>query len=133
MDVGRLHWTDAVPAVVQWLALLTMAAALGVVTWATAVNRFFSSVIRIQTDRGHELVTAGPYRWVRHPAYAVALFLVVAIGLALGSWLAGLLGFLLVPAILRRTAREDRLLQEQLRGYGAYAREVRYRLLPGVW
>ena len=90
-------------------------------------------MIRIQTNRGHRLVTSGPYRFVRHPAYAAAPFLFVGGGLALGSWLAVLESVLLIVPLLRRTAQEDRLLRAQLAGYADYARKVRYRLLPGVW
>ena len=133
LDVGRFHWSDSVPPAVQVTGLVAMAAALAVVVWAMAVNRFFSSVIRIQTDRGHRLVTSGPYRYVRHPAYAAFPFLMVGSGLALGSWLAALVGVLLVLPILRRTAMEDRALREQLEGYADYAQQVRYRVLPGVW
>jgi protein-S-isoprenylcysteine O-methyltransferase Ste14 len=133
LDVGRFHWSDNVPLFVQVMALLAMAAALAVMLWATAVNRFFSSVIRIQTDRGHHLVTSGPYRYVRHPAYACSPFIFIGGGLVLGSWLAALTGVLLLPPILRRTALEDRILREQLEGYTAYAQQVRYRVFPGVW
>jgi protein-S-isoprenylcysteine O-methyltransferase Ste14 len=133
LDVGRFRWSDTVPLAMQVIGLLAMAAALAVVVWAVAVNRFFSSVIRIQTDRGHHLVTAGPYRYVRHPAYASCPFLMIGGGLALGSWLAALIGLLLVFAVLRRTALEDRILREQLEGYAAYAQNVRYRVFPGVW
>jgi protein-S-isoprenylcysteine O-methyltransferase Ste14 len=133
LDVGRLHWSDGVPLAVQVVGLVAMAAAVAVVVWAVAVNRFFSSVIRIQTDRGHQLVTNGPYRYVRHPAYACWPFLIVGGGLALGSGLAALIGVLLVFPILRRTAREDRILRAQLPGYADYAQKVRYRLFPGVW
>ena len=84
-------------------------------------------------DRGHHLVTSGPYRFVRHPAYAAFPFLMVGGGLALGSWLAALIGLLLVLPVLRRAAWEDRVLREQLEGYAAYARQVRYRMFPGVW
>jgi protein-S-isoprenylcysteine O-methyltransferase Ste14 len=133
LDVGRYHWSDTVPPVLQAIGLLATAAALAVVTWAVAVNRFFSSVVRIQTDRGHQLITSGPYRYVRHPAYAVCVFLFAGGGLALGSWLATLFGLLLVVPILRRTALEDRVLREQLEGYADYAQKVRYRLFPGVW
>ena len=133
LDVGRFHWSDGVPLAVQFIGLTAMAAAMAVTTWAVAVNRFFSSVIRIQTDRGHHLVTSGPYRYVRHPAYACAPFLMVGGGLALGSWLAALVGLLLVIPILIRAAREDRFLRDQLEGYAAYAEKVRYRVLPGVW
>jgi protein-S-isoprenylcysteine O-methyltransferase Ste14 len=133
LDVGRFHWSDTAPPAVQVTALLAMAAAVAVVIWATAVNRFFSTVIRIQTDRGHHLITSGPYRYVRHPAYAVSPFLFAGGGLALGSWLAALIGLLLVFPVLRRTAEEDRILREQLEGYAAYAQQVRYRVLPGLW
>jgi protein-S-isoprenylcysteine O-methyltransferase Ste14 len=133
LDVGRFHWSDTVPIIVQLTALLAMAAAIAVMVWASAVNRFFSSVIRIQTDRGHHLITSGPYRYIRHPAYAAGLFLFAGGGLALGSWLAALIGLLMVFPLVRRTAEEDRILHEQLEGYAAYAQKVRYRVLPGVW
>jgi protein-S-isoprenylcysteine O-methyltransferase Ste14 len=133
LDVGRHHWSDGVPPALQAIALGGVAAGMAVTIWAMVVNRFFSSVIRIQTDRGHRLVTGGPYAYVRHPAYAVAPFLLVGGGLALGSWLAALIGLVMILPLLRRTAREDRILRERLEGYGAYADRVRYRLLPGVW
>jgi protein-S-isoprenylcysteine O-methyltransferase Ste14 len=133
LDVGRFHWSDGVSPAVQGPGLMAVTAALAVVVWAMAVNRFFSPVIRIQTDRGHRLVTSGPYRYVRHPAYAAFPFLMVGGGLALGSWLAALIGLLLVLPVLRRAALEDRVLREQLEGYAAYAQQVRYRMFPGVW
>jgi protein-S-isoprenylcysteine O-methyltransferase Ste14 len=71
--VGHFHWADSVPLALQVLGLLAVAAAMAVMMWAVAVNRVFSSVIRIQADRGHHLVTTGPYRYVRHPAYACSL------------------------------------------------------------
>lgn len=133
LDVGRFHWSATVPLAVQVIALVVMAAAMAVLVWAEAVNRFFSSVIRIQTERGHHVITTGPYRYVRHPGYASSLLLFVGAGLALGSWLAALIGLFLFVAILRRTVEEDRVLREQLEGYADYARRVRYRLIPGVW
>jgi protein-S-isoprenylcysteine O-methyltransferase Ste14 len=133
LDVGRFHWSDTVPLAVQIIGLLAMAAGLAVMVWAVAVNRFFSSVIRLQTDRGHQLVTSGPYGYVRHPAYAVWPFIAIGGGLALGSWLAALIGLLLVLPVLRRATLEDRFLREHLEGYAAYAQRVRYRVLPGVW
>jgi protein-S-isoprenylcysteine O-methyltransferase Ste14 len=133
LDEGRFHWSGDVPPAVQGAGLLAGAAALAVVVWAMAVNRFFSSVVRIQTDRGHHLVTSGPYRFVRHPAYAAFPFLMVGSGVALGSWLAALIGLLLVLPVLRRAALEDRVLREQLEGYAAYAGQVRYRMFPSVW
>jgi protein-S-isoprenylcysteine O-methyltransferase Ste14 len=133
LDVGRFHWSDGVPLAVQVIGLLAMIAGMAVTVWAMAVNRYFSSVIRIQADRGHHLVTSGPYAYVRHPFYACWPILTVGAGLALGSWLAALIGLFLMFPILLRTAKEDRTLREQLKGYAAYALKVRYRLFPGVW
>lgn len=132
-DVGRFHWSDGVPESLRLVGLLATAVAVAVSMWASAVNRFFSSVIRIQRDRGHRVITSGPYRFVRHPAYAAAPFLFIGTGLALGSWLAALIGVVLILPLLRRTAHEDRVLHEQLEGYAAYAHKVRYRLFPGIW
>jgi protein-S-isoprenylcysteine O-methyltransferase Ste14 len=133
LDVGRFHWSDGVPPAVQGVGILAVSAALAVVVWAMTVNRFFSPVIRIQTDRAHHLVTSGPYRYLRHPAYAAFPFVMVGSGLTLGSWLAALLGLVLVLPVLRRAALEDRVLREELEGYAAYARQVRYRMVPGMW
>jgi protein-S-isoprenylcysteine O-methyltransferase Ste14 len=133
LDVRWLHWSDGVPPAAQGAGLVAVAAALAVMVWAMAVNRFFSPVVRIQTERGHHLIMSGPYRYVRHPAYAGFPLVTVGAGLALGSWLAALLGLLLVVPVLRRAAWEDRVLRDRLEGYAAYARQVSYRMLAGVW
>ena len=133
LDVGRFHWSDDMPLPVQMVGLTVMAAGLAFGLWATVVNRFFASAVRIQTDRGHHVITSGPYRFVRHPGYAAFPVILTGGGLALGSWLAAFIGLIMFLPILVRTVREDRFLQERLEGYGAYAQKVRYRLLPGVW
>jgi protein-S-isoprenylcysteine O-methyltransferase Ste14 len=97
------------------------------------VNRFFSSIIRIQRERGHHVVTQGPYRWVRHPGYAAAILLVLASGLALGSWLTTVAAAFGIPLILWRCIAEDSILLAELPGYRDYARAVPYRLVPGLW
>jgi protein-S-isoprenylcysteine O-methyltransferase Ste14 len=119
--------------VVQVLALIGFASGQALVLWAMRVNRFFSPVVRIQSERGHGVVAAGPYRHVRHPDYLGGLVCLVCGGLALGSgWAMAPLG-LCVLMILRRTALEDRFLHEQLPGYPDFAERVRHRLLPGLW
>jgi protein-S-isoprenylcysteine O-methyltransferase Ste14 len=132
-DRGRWHLTDSVPAALQAVALIAFAAANSMFLWAMHVNRFFSSVARIQPERGHRVVSDGPYRFVRHPGYTAGLVMTVASGLALGSWLATLIGLIGIPLLLRRIRFEDDLLREQLAGYADYAARVRYRLLPYVW
>lgn len=133
LDLRRWHLTDTVPPRGQVAGLLGMALALLVASWATWVNPFFSSVVRIQRDRGHRLVTDGPYRYVRHPGYTAMIGYLVCSGLALGSWLSLLPLPAWVAFLLHRTRLEDRVLVEELEGYRDYAQRVRYRLLPGIW
>lgn len=129
----RWTWSPALPLAVQIATLLVVAGAALFATWAMIVNRYFSATVRIQRDRGHTVVDTGPYRIVRHPGYAGGIVAGIAGPLALGSLWALLPAVLHVAIIIYRTAREDTVLHEQLDGYAAYAKRVRYRLLPGVW
>lgn len=133
LDVGRFHWSGVMPLAVQLAGLLGYAVGIGLLVWATLVNRFFSSAVRIQTDRGQYVVTTGPYQYVRHPGYSGGILFFLCSGLALGSWWSILPILLAVAAVIRRTRLEDRMLQEGLRGYRDYAQHVRYRLVPGLW
>jgi len=102
-------------------------------TWAMLANRFFSAVVRIQTDRGHTVVTTGPYRFVRHPGYAAGVLGYLAMPLLLNSLWASILALLTIALIIVRTKLEDDTLQAELPGYVDYTQQTRYRLLPGVW
>jgi protein-S-isoprenylcysteine O-methyltransferase Ste14 len=129
----RFGWIGDVPALVQGLAFAGVALGYALVIWATRTNAFFSQIVRIQTERGHGVVTDGPYRWVRHPAYAGAILTEIAIPLLLDSWWVLTLGVLGALLIVLRTALEDRMLLQELPGYVDYARSVRFRLAPGIW
>jgi protein-S-isoprenylcysteine O-methyltransferase Ste14 len=134
LDRGRFHWTDSVPDWLQAAGLIAVAAGYALCFWAMIENRFFSSVIRIQKDRGQYVVSTGPYAFVRHPGYLAGLIIVVASGIALGSWLAAaILIAATVPFLLYRAAAEDPILQRELPGYSEYAARVRWRLIPGIW
>jgi protein-S-isoprenylcysteine O-methyltransferase Ste14 len=132
LDAGRSGAGLPTPAWLGGGALLTVAGyALG--TWAMAVNEYLEPTVRIQTDRGHRVVTTGPYRYVRHPAYVGAMLGSLGAPFMLGStWM-----FVPVAAsvalFVGRTRLEDELLQRELPGYRAYAQRTRYRLLPGIW
>jgi protein-S-isoprenylcysteine O-methyltransferase Ste14 len=91
LDRGRFHWSDSVPPWLRALGLIVFAAGFALCFWAMAVNRFFSSVVRIQAERGQYVVTTGPYAYVRHPGYLTGILIMVASGPALGSWLAAVL------------------------------------------
>jgi protein-S-isoprenylcysteine O-methyltransferase Ste14 len=118
---------------IKILALLTIIAGYSLATYALMENRFFSGVVRLQTERGHHAVTGGPYRWVRHPGYAGSLMTYFVIPLWMDSWWTFVPAVLLAAVLVLRTSLEDRFLQENLPGYADYAARVRYRLLPGVW
>src|SRR5579863_8508349 len=134
LDRGRLHWSDTVPLWLQALALIALAGAYAFCIWAMRVNRFFSSVVRIQSDRGQYVVDRGPYAVIRHPGYLAGIVVVLASGVALSSWIAA--AFLAVPTLpflFYRVITEDRILQTELPGYRDYAQRVPWRLIPGLW
>jgi protein-S-isoprenylcysteine O-methyltransferase Ste14 len=129
----RFGWSPLFPMWLNILGLVLVALGYTFATWALIENRFFSTTVRIQTDRGHVVCDSGPYRIVRHPGYAGNILPLLGIVLALGSvWT-------LIPAVVAliiaviRTALEDRTLQAELPGYREYARRVRYRLIPGIY
>jgi protein-S-isoprenylcysteine O-methyltransferase Ste14 len=132
LDAGRFHWSN-VPFAVQMVAFAGLAAFATLALSAMVVNRFFSPAVRIQRERGHNLITTGPYRYIRHPGYAAMVFTGLCSGPALGSWWAMLPTGVYAILIIRRAALEDRFLRKELKGYADYARRVRYRLVPGLW
>lgn len=130
----RYAWTSDFPTVVEVAALGLCIFGYAVVVWATAVNEFFSQIARIQSDRGQRVISAGPYRVVRHPAYAGAIVYELAVPFLLGSWPAVLLLSCVTAVLLViRTGLEDRMLHAELAGYPEYARRVQARLVPGLW
>ena len=133
LDVGRFHWTDTVPFGLRIFGLLCLIIGMSCNTWVGLHNPFASTVIRLQDDRGHHVITSGPYQFVRHPGYAGGVLIVICGGLVLGSWLAILPLLIFFPMVIARTKREDEFLKKNLDGYTTYASQVRYRLLPGVW
>ena len=132
LDAGRWHLTD-VPDVLRGPAVVMMLIGAGLIALSMRTNRFFSSVVRIQHDRGHRVVDSWPYSVIRHPGYLGMIVSVPCSGLALGSWLAFALGVAYSALMIRRVSFEDGFLQTNLDGYRGYARRVRYRLLPGAW
>jgi protein-S-isoprenylcysteine O-methyltransferase Ste14 len=129
----RFGWSPAFSAPVTILSLIMILAGYALGSYALIENRFFSGTVRIQSERGHHVVSSGPYRWVRHPGYAGALLTYLATSFFLDSPWALLPTALIMVLIAVRTALEDRTLQDELAGYRDYVGHVRYRLLPGVW
>jgi protein-S-isoprenylcysteine O-methyltransferase Ste14 len=131
-DAGRSAWSD-VPRWVVLVGYILLIGGIAGTTWAQAVNPFFEPGVRIQAERAQRVITAGPYRLVRHPGYVSAIAIFIGIPLALGSWWAIVPAALAIALLILRTGLEDRLLQAALLGYADYARRTRYRLMPGIW
>jgi protein-S-isoprenylcysteine O-methyltransferase Ste14 len=129
----RYGWTGGFPLAAQIAALTVCILGYALVVWATASNTFFSQIVRIQFERGHAVATGGPYHYLRHPAYVGAILYELAVPVLLASWWALIASGLNAILLILRTALEDRILQAELTGYVEYARQVRHRLLPGIW
>lgn len=129
----RFGWSTGFPMWLIVIGFILITLGYFFAVWAVVENRFFYSVVSIQTDRGHVVCDSGPYRFVRHPGYAgnvVGLFGVV---LALGSvWAIIPAMFALIIAVIRSTL-EDQTLQAELPGYRGYARRVKYLLMPAIY
>ncbi len=129
----RYGWTPLFSTWLNILGLVLIALGYAFASWALIENRFFSSTVHIQKDRGHSVCDSGPYRIVRHPGYAGNLLALPGIIMALNSiWT-------LIPAVVAliiaviRTTLEDNTLQKELPGYQDYTKRVHYRLFPGIY
>ncbi|MGA3160021.1 MAG: isoprenylcysteine carboxylmethyltransferase family protein [Terracidiphilus sp.] len=120
------QWT-LVPGIALFLAAMAM------VNWTFLINPFAETTVRIQQDRGHKVVSTGPYRIVRHPMYLGSILMYPATAMMLGSGWAMAVAALILVLIVWRTAKEDRFLHCELPGYREYAAHTRYRLIPGLW
>ncbi len=130
----RHGWTGGLPVGVQLAALALCVVGNDVLfVWAAAVNAYFSRITRIQSERGHTVVTGGPYRYVRHPAYTGTILYELAVPILLASWPALIASGVSTALMILRTALEDRTLQTELPGYAEYTQHTRYRLFPGLW
>jgi protein-S-isoprenylcysteine O-methyltransferase Ste14 len=129
----RFGWSPVFPIWLNILGFVLIAAGYTFAAWSLAENRFFSTVVRIQTERGHVVCDSGPYRLIRHPGYAGNILALPGIVLALGSVWTIIPAAAALNIAITRTALEDRTLQKELPGYQEYAIKVKYRLMPLIW
>jgi protein-S-isoprenylcysteine O-methyltransferase Ste14 len=129
----RFHWTGEVSAALPVAGLIFFFLASLLFTWAMVSNRFFSTLVRLQTERNHTVASKGPYRYVRHPGYLAYMAFTLATPVALGTLWGLMFALAIVILLLVRTALEDRTLKNELSGYSDYAQRVRFRLIPGLW
>ena len=133
LDAGRFKWSMPLSVNVYAVSYLLFWSAVISGLWAVRVNKFFSSVVRIQTDRGQKVIQNGPYRFIRHPGYAGMILMFIGIPLMLGSLWALIPAGINIIVLIIRTYLEDITLQKELTGYTEYAAKVRKRLFPGIW
>ena len=132
-DVVRYGWSEALPLWMEAIAILIHIPCFVLLGWIMRENTYLAQVVKIDKERGHHVITTGPYALVRHPMYTVAIILLFAIPIALGSRYALILAVFLTVLLIVRTYLEDRTLHAELEGYPEYAKQTPYKLLPGIW
>jgi len=129
----RYQWSASVPLWIHLLGCFFAFVGYLLVSWSMFENAYFSLQTRLQLDRGHKVITGGPYQIVRHPGYVGTILFEIFTPLLLGSWWAFIPTSLILILILVRTIHEDNMLMESLDGYHEYAKMVNFRLFPGIW
>jgi len=132
-DVMRYAWSEVLPIWMRILAMLIHIPCFILLGWVMRENTYLSQVVKIDEARGHQVITTGPYAFVRHPMYIIVIILLFAIPIALGSRYALILSVFLTLLLIVRTYFEDRTLHAELEGYPEYAKQTRYRLIPRIW
>lgn len=132
-DVVRYGWSESLPLWMKLIAMLVHIPCFILLGWIMRENTYLAQVVKIDKQRGHKVITTGPYARVRHPMYTVIIILLFAVPVALGSRYALGLSVFLTLLLIVRTYLEDRTLYAELEGYPEYTQKTRYRLLPGIW
>ena len=133
LDSGRYHWSPDFHWGLYLLGIILTISGQLLFLIAQKQNKFFSSTVRIQTDRGHVVCETGLYKVVRHPAYLGSIVQALGFPLLFGSLWSILPIGLLIVLFLTRTSLEDKTLKNELKGYLEYANKTIYKLIPFVW
>src|SRR4030043_370057 len=133
LDSSRFFWSISLPVWVYAISYLVFLFSIFMFTWPMMVNKWFSSMVRIQKDRGQLVCEEGPYKYVRHPGYIGGILMALSMSLVFGSLWALIPGIAATILLILRTYLEDNTLKNELFGYLEYSKKVKYRLLPGIW
>jgi protein-S-isoprenylcysteine O-methyltransferase Ste14 len=128
----RLHPSEA-SFVLQALGLAMYLLSMVCIMWVFRENSFAAPLVKVQAERGHHVISTGPYAWVRHPMYSSSMLFFIGVPLLLGSWWGVAMVPLFVVLFAIRMRIEERTLIAGLPGYADYRTHVRYRLVPGLW
>lgn len=132
LDSGRFGWSGPVPLGVTVVGAVLMVSGQTLFALAKRENEFFSSTVRIQSERDHRVCDTGPYRFVRHPGYLGMLMALLAFPLVMNSYWAFVPALIAATLLVVRTVLEDRFLSAELLGYSEYAAKTKWRLVPGL-
>ena len=133
LDSGRFHWSPDFHWSLCLLGIILTASGQLLFLIAQKQNRFFSSTVRIQTDREHVVCDTGLYKTVRHPAYLGSIIQAAGFPLLFGSLWSIIPVSVLITLFIIRTALEDRTLRNELKGYPEYSDKTRYKIIPFIW
>jgi len=133
LDSGRYHWSPDFQWSFHLMGIILTASGQFVFLIAQKQNRFFSSTVRIQSDREHVVCDTGLYRIIRHPAYLGSIIQLLGFPLLFGSLWSIIPAFASIIVVIIRTIMEDNTLKNELKGYPEYAEKIRYRMIPFVW
>jgi protein-S-isoprenylcysteine O-methyltransferase Ste14 len=131
-DAVRYQWSH-VPVWAKIICFILVAVSFFWISWIMKENTYLSRFVEIQEERGHKVITTGPYRFVRHPMYIGSTVLLLVLPVALGSLYALIPVAFCIVIMIIRTYLEDKTLYKELEGYAEYAQKTKYRLLPGIW
>ncbi len=133
LDGGRFYWEPPIPFIAIIMGIILYIIGQIIILWAKKVNKFFSSVVRVQKDRDQTVCKDGPYKLVRHPGYLGGFLYTIVTPLVLGSYYGLIPALIAVALTFIRTYLEDETLKKELEGYIDYTHKVKYKLFPGIW
>jgi protein-S-isoprenylcysteine O-methyltransferase Ste14 len=129
----RFHWTGEISVFINIAGLVFIFLGSMLFTWSMVSNKFFSTLVRLQTDRQHTVVTEGPYKYIRHPGYLGYIIFTFTTPIALGAYWGLIFSVTIGILLVVRTSLEDATLTKELRGYAEYTENVKYKLIPFLW
>lgn len=129
----HFNWSGQLNIIMNIFSLVIYLFSSMFITWSMISNKYFSTMVRIQIDRGHQVASSGPYKYIRHPGYLGFIIMMFAIPLALGSLYGLILSVISAILFIIRTSLEDKTLKDELNGYLEYSENVKYKLIPFVW
>jgi protein-S-isoprenylcysteine O-methyltransferase Ste14 len=133
LDSGRYHWSPEFHWSICLAGVILTISGQLLFLIAQKQNRFFSSTVRIQTDREHTVCENGLYKVVRHPAYLGSIIQLLGFPLLFGSLWSIIPICLSIILFITRTNLEDKTLKNELKGYLEYSDKTRFKIIPYVW